>query len=264
MKKQTRKINHWLCLDIGNTHTVAGLFDVNCETRTYSLKHQARYRTDPASTPDEYRLLLSELFSASRSKFSRVIVSTVVPSLERTVRESFSKVGVLSINHTHQRDFTLDLPFPEQLGADRLANVAGALRKFQLPFVIIDAGTATTFCCIDREANYFGGAITPGLEISWKTLQSKAAKLYAIELKLPKSSVGNTTETQLQSGVLIGYECLIEGLTQRLIKDSGKRLRNATIIATGGITSLLELNERIKIAPDLTLEGLVEYGFLNA
>lgn len=256
---------HWLLLDIGNTHTVAGLF-----TPAGERVAEVRYRTDAQSTADEYRTHLRQLFADMLGgnlwdKVSRVIVSTVVPPLEAIVQRVCANlpgdIACLSINTRLERDFTLDLPYPDQLGADRLANVAGALGLIEPPLLIVDAGTATTFCLIDHRRAYIGGAIVPGLDTSWKALQARAAKLFSIDLKRPATALGNTTETQLQSGVLLGYEALIEGLADRLLADAG--FTEATLVATGGCINLIKLSPRFRVEPDLTLFGLFRYGQLN-
>jgi type III pantothenate kinase len=255
----------WLLLDIGNTHTVAGLFGADG-----TAIEEVRFRTDPSCTADEYRVQLRQLFQEGLgtsvwSVADRAVVSTVVPALEpviaRACAEGARAIPFLSVNAGLARDFSLDLPIPEQLGADRLANAAGALTLVAPPLLIVDAGTATTFCLIDSRRAYIGGAIVPGLETSWKALQSRAAKLFSVELKRPHSTVGNTTETQIQSGVLCGYEALIEGMADRLLADSG--LAGATLIATGGCTRLIRLSPRFRLEPDLTLLGLHRYGQLN-
>lgn len=252
---------HWLLLDIGNTHTVAGVFSTD-GTRIAEM----RFRTDPHCTADEYRVLLRQLFQdgLGRSLWEladRAIVSTVVPALERIVVQACGELPCLSVTAKLARDFELDLPHPEQLGADRLCNVAGALQLVEAPLLIVDAGTATTFCLVDRERGYIGGAIVPGLETSWRALQGRAAKLFAVELIRPDSAVGNTTETQIQSGVLQGYEALIEGMADRLLRDAG--FTNPTLIATGGCSKLIRLSDRFRMEPDLTLLGLFRYGQLN-
>lgn len=252
---------HWLLLDIGNTHTVAGIFKDD-GTRIAEM----RFRTDPHCTADEYRVLLRQLFFDDLGQSiwdvaDRVVLSTVVPALERIVAQASGSLPWLSVNFRLKRDFELALPHPEQLGADRLCNVAGAVQLAEAPLLIVDAGTATTFCLVDKDRGYIGGAIVPGLETSWRALQGRAAKLFAVELIRPDNAVGNTTETQIQSGVLQGYEALIEGMADRLLADAG--LENATLIATGGCVRLIRLSERFRQEPDLTLLGLFRYGQLN-
>ena len=252
---------HWLLLDIGNTHTVAGLFQPDGQRIA-----EVRFRTDPQCTADEYRMQLRQLFSDALGQnvwemADRAILSTVVPALEATVTKACGAVPVLSINARLKRDFELDLPHPEQLGADRLCNVAGALSLVKAPMLIVDAGTATTFCLVDVRQAYIGGAIVPGLDTSWRALQARAAKLFSVELIRPDNAVGNTTELQIQSGVLQGYEALIEGMADRLLRDAG--FAEATLIATGGCTRLIRLSDRFRMEPDLTLLGLFRYGQLN-
>lgn len=256
---------HWLLLDIGNTHTVGGLFSDAGQAMA-----EVRFRTDPLATADEYRVHLNQLFAEHLEDniwevVDCAVLSTVVPVLEKTVRGACASgrrpIEVISISSRLKRDFELDLPFPDQLGADRLANVAGALTIAEPPFLLVDAGTATTFCLVDARPAYIGGAIVPGLDTSWRALQSRAAKLFSVELVRPQSALGNTTETQIQSGVLQGYEALIEGLADRILRDSG--LEGAKLIATGGCTRLITLSPRFDIQPDLTLLGLFRYGLLN-
>lgn len=183
----------------------------------------------------------------------RVILSTVVPALERVVAQACGDLPCLSISAALARDFELGLPHPEQLGADRLCNVAGALQLAPAPLLLVDAGTATTFCLIDPGRGYIGGAIVPGLETSWRALLGRAAKLFSVQLVRPDNAVGNTTETQLQSGVLLGYEALIEGLSERLLRDAG--FADATLMPPAAA--------RFRLEPDLTLLGLFRYGQLN-
>ncbi|MBI5139127.1 type III pantothenate kinase [Candidatus Nomurabacteria bacterium] len=273
---------YWLCLDIGNTHTVAGLFPA-----LYSDHHvsnpiaRLRFRTDAHTTSDEYFSHLTQIFNNYlknnlKTEFiwhqiERAIVSSVVPQLDCTIEKALQIVNphipCLFVNTNTKREFELDLPYPEQLGADRLANVQGALSLAKPPFLIIDAGTATTFCLIDKRPAYVGGAIAPGLEISWKALQMRASKLFSVELLRPSSSIGNTTETQLQSGVLMSHEAMLEGMTNLLLEDwkklSPHSFKIPTFFATGGCMHLLKLSEKFHIEPDLTLRGLCRYGILT-
>jgi type III pantothenate kinase len=254
----------WLLLDIGNTHTVAGLSDGHC------IQTQIRFRTDAAATADEYALWVESLFARKYPEFrasdlQRVIISSVVPALEFSLKAAFARTPLLWVKAETPRRFELELPVPASLGADRLANVAGALSLFSPPFLIIDAGTATTFCLVDSKARYIGGAIVPGIQTAWKALQAKAAKISSVELKHPESALGNTTETQLQSGVLLGAEVLMEGLTDRILHDAEKRwgkasIENTRLIATGGCMNEVNLSSRFEVIADLTLLGLIQYG----
>jgi len=267
--------NGWLLIDIGNTHTVAGFAPMAAGSPSTAADDwtQIRLRTDPQATADELRAHLSQFFAhrglpSLWESTERVVVSSVVPSLERTIREASGSLPMTWIDSRAPRDFELALPQPETLGADRLANVAGALTRLRPPFLIIDAGTATTFCLVDASSRYIGGAITPGLETGWKALQSRAAKLFSVELRQPDHAVGDTTETQIQSGVLLGYEALITGLTDRLIADAQTkgdgRFDYPRVLLTGGCANLFRLPSRFEFDPDLTLRGLIRYGELHS
>ena len=263
----------WLLLDIGNTHTVAGLAYVDSRSSVrLERSFEVRFRTDSGATADEYRAQLSQLFEQKgiETLWKRVthgVLSTVVPALEPIVRECLQGLPYLHVNWQAKREFELQLPQPATLGADRLANVAGALTRFQPPFLIIDAGTATTFCLVDRDRNYIGGAIVPGFETSWKALTSRAARLFSVDLVRPESAVGNTTETQLTSGMILGYEALLEGLTDRMIVDAKRdfpgKFENPILLATGGCIRALQLTSRFHQQNDLTLAGLLRYGELT-
>lgn len=259
-----------LTIDIGNTHTVAGTFDLprSSELGKPEPLRSVRFRTDAHATSDEYRLLLTQLLGEDWSRIERVVFASVVPALETVVISACSPIPALAIRAQTRREFELDLPYPDQLGADRLANAAGALTLEKGPMLICDGGTATTFCLIDARPAYLGGAIVPGLEISRQALISRAAKLFSVEMIAPPSALGNTTETQLQSGVLLGYEALIEGLTDRIISDARKthpslQGQDIRLIATGGCTRMLKLSSRWKSLPHLTLTGLRRYAELT-
>ncbi len=264
-----RSSGEWLLLDVGNTHTVAGVVAGSKRVET------ARYRTDPAATADEYRSLLRDLLPETcgalpsrRPAFAKTVVSSVVPQLDATIQEALAPTPVHFLNHQSPCDFTLGLPVPAQLGADRLANLAGSLQYIQapasgnlaVPLLIIDAGTATTFCLLDRARVYRGGAIVPGLEIGWQALQKRAAKLSAVDLVRPESPIGTTTDTQIQSGVLVSYEAMIEAFSQKLL--AAWKSPETRILTTGGCMHRLRLPPHFEQVPDLTLIGLERYGQL--
>lgn len=258
-------MDRWLLLDIGNSETLAGVSDGE------SILSRFRFRTNPDVTADEYRSHLSTLLKYGRGAETRLglegirraVVSSVVPAVDRIVRAALNDLSLLIVDHRARRDFELDLPFPEQLGADRLANAAGALATVAPPCIIVDAGTATTVCLIDERPAYIGGAISPGLLTSWRSLVERAAKLTSVPLELPPRPMGVTTETQLQSGLLIGHASLITGLVEAMRRDAGGGFTRARVLATGGCAPLMRLPEDYLLDADLTLRGLLRYGQLN-
>lgn len=257
----------WLTLDIGNTQTVAGLFAMHLkapsslnETR-FSLRHQIRFKTESQFAPQDWTLTLSELLALHPE---RILVASVVPAARTALSQAFRDRNWSWLDSRTARSFELLLPHPDQLGADRIANVAGALARFDPPFLIVDAGTATTFCLVNSKKQYLGGSIVPGMEISFQALASRAARLFDVEWQRPSLALGNTTETQLQSGIFQGHEALIAGMASRLLRDAGPEFKSAKLILTGGCGHLLELQESgFEFIPTLTLEGLVHLALEN-
>jgi type III pantothenate kinase len=255
--------SRWLALDIGNTQTVAGLFEVDARGAKTALVASARFKTEPDLAAQDWLTRLASLMNP-QSRVDRVLVASVVPSVKTALAQAFSGIPWLWIDSSLKRNFELKLPHPEQLGADRLANVAGALARFEPPFVIVDAGTATTFCLVDEYRRYLGGSIVAGMETAFNALAGRAARLFEVEWSRPKSTLGNTTETQLQSGIFQGHEALIEGMTLRLLREGLPGSQGVRRILTGGWGHLLDLSgQGFEFIPTLTLEGLIRLGWEN-
>jgi type III pantothenate kinase len=244
-----------LVLDVGNTHTVVGLFD---NTR---LVHDWRIHTEPRLTDDELNLMISRFFRQAGVDTSRVrqtVVSSVVPPLANAI-ESFC---VKYLGHTPDwiSHKTVDMPVllanPAEVGADRLVNAIAAYEKYQCALIIIDFGTATTFDCVSEKGEYLGGAISPGIGISAEALFVKASKLPRVELiDIPERAIGKDTSSSMRSGLLYGYADLVDGMVRRIGREMDTPPR---IIATGGLSSIIyKVSETIEsLEPDLTLEGL--------
>ncbi|WP_173917995.1 type III pantothenate kinase [Halobacillus sp. Marseille-Q1614] len=243
-------------LDVGNTNTVLGVFDDN------QLKYQWRVKTDRHKTEDEYGMLIKSLFEHEGLTFrdiSGVIISSVVPpimfALEGMSRYYFNKepmvIGGDNVNH----GLKMKYPNPGEIGADRIVNAVGALEDFDSSLIIIDFGTATTYCYINENAEYMGGAIAPGINISMEALYAKAAKLPKIEIKNPDSVVGSSTVEAMQSGVFYGYIGQVDELVRRMKENAAVE---PTVIATGGLASLIaDQSSTIDVVdPYLTLKGL--------
>ncbi len=244
-----------LVLDVGNTHTVVGLYDNN------RLVHDWRIHTEARLTDDELNLMVSRFFRQAgidTSQVDQTIVSCVVPALSGAIA-SFCKKYL-----GHETDWinvnTVDMPIlmnnPAEVGADRLVNAVAAYEKHHCSLIIIDLGTATTFDCISENGEYLGGAISPGIGISAEALFTKAAKLPRVELTdVPEKAIGKETIACMKSGLLYGYTDMIDGMVRRIKREMGT---NPKVIATGGLSSIFHrLSETIEtVDPDLTLEGL--------
>lgn len=243
-----------LAIDVGNTHTVFGLWDGK------SWVAQWRRHTNAEDTEEEIAAWFSGLVNLAKLpfEFEGAICASVVPPLEHAI----SKFGKrwLGTDVHFLRDgaaFGLEVIYepPTAVGADRLANALGALRIAKPPIVVVDFGTATTFDCIDKQGRYVGGAILPGVTISSQALMSRTAKLPQIALEPPKHAVGKSTVESLQSGLVLGYAGAIDSLVEKLDAELGG---GTTVIATGGLgATFMGIAKRLQSnEPTLTLDGL--------
>ncbi|MCP3029675.1 type III pantothenate kinase [Halobacillus sp. A5] len=243
-------------LDVGNTNTVLGVFEDS------QLSYQWRIKTDRYKTEDEYGMLIKSLFDHEGLTFENidgVIISSVVPpimfALERMSRYYFKKTPMIIGDKEVDPGLPMKYPNPHEIGADRIVNAVGAIEEYDTPLIIIDFGTATTYCYINRNGEYVGGAIAPGINISMEALYAKAAKLPKIEIKSPEQVVGASTVEAMQSGVFYGYVGQVDEVVRRM-KETAEA--PPTVIATGGLATLIGNESRTidVIDPYLTLKGL--------
>jgi type III pantothenate kinase len=145
---------------------------------------------------------------------------------------------------------------PREVGADRIVNAVAGIEKYGCPLIIVDFGTATTFCAINSKGEYLGGAIAPGIGISTEALYEKAAKLPRIEIVKPSVIIGRNTVNSMQAGIFYGFVGQVDEIARRMKKELGE---NTRVIATGGLAQLIaEASATIeKVDPFLTLIGLI-------
>lgn len=243
-------------LDVGNTNTVLGVFQDG------ELQHEWRIKTDKHKTEDEFAVLIQSLFEMNSLQFASIqdiVISSVVPpimfALEKMCNKYFNKQPIIVGKDIAQKYLTVAYPRPDELGADRVVNAIGALQSYEGPLVIIDFGTATTYCYIDEANAYHGGLIAPGINISLEALYQKAAKLPKVEIEAPAHVIGQSTVEAMQAGVFFGYVSQVDGIIKRIEKE--KQVK-PTVIATGGLAKLIaEESETIDIVDKyLTLKGL--------
>ncbi len=229
-----------LAVDIGNTNVVLGLFK---ENRLIS----------------KHRILTARSGSVKVGRgIDAAIISSVVPRQTGVISRKIEKqCGIKPVILSWKMIKGLKIVLKEkgQVGIDRLVNAVAVKRLYGSPAVIIDFGTATTFCALDRAGRYLGGAITSGLEISKDVLHERTAKLPLIDIRKPKSAIGKNTLDAMRSGLFYGYVDMVEGMIKRFKVKLG---RGAKVIATGGLSKLIASGTRkIDIVdPDLTLKGL--------
>jgi len=249
-----------LAIDVGNTNTVLGLYRL--DGAKPELAAHWRVTTHRAQTADEYGVLFVNLFEMNGMKPSQVahiIISSVVPPVEGTLRDvcqSYFHTEPLFVEPGIKTGMPLLVENPAELGADRLVNAIAAFERYGGPCVIVDFGTATTFDVVSAKGEYLGGAIAPGLGISADALFSRAARLSRVEIKRPEKVIGTNTVTHLQSGLYYGYIGLVDGILERMIAELGAPAR---VIATGGLARQIAEDSRFiaEIDDMLTLDGLL-------
>lgn len=249
-----------LVVDVGNTNIVLGVYDDK------QLVADWRFSTDTTRTADEYGIQVVQLFKQKHletMEIEGVIISSVVPSimytLEHMIRKYFEKEPMI-VGNTLNTGINIMIDNPKEVGADRIVNAVAAHDKFHnTPLIIIDFGTATTFCALTEEGDYLGGVICPGLKISANALFEKAAKLPKVELIRPESIIGKNTVSSMQSGIVFGYIGQVEYIVEKIKKEMLQAgTRNPYVVATGGLAKLIAKDSTSvdRIEPFLTLDGL--------
>jgi len=244
-----------LAVDVGNTHTVIGLYQGK------KLLHHWRLVTESERTADEYGVLLRSLFSSYELPFSSVqgiAVSCVVPPMNNVMEElaqKYFRMHPLVVGPGIKTGMPILYDNPREVGADRIVNAVAAYERYHEVTIVVDFGTATTFDFVTGAGEYLGGAIVPGVGISLDALYHKTAKLYRVELVKPPKVIGRNTVHAIQSGIFFGYTALVDGMIERIQKEHKVKAR---VIATGGFAKLIAAESaRIEEVDEfLTLEGL--------
>lgn len=248
-----------LTIDVGNTQTTVGLF-----AKDGTNLMCWRMPTLHTDTSDSLRSRLHGYFAMDGFNFRSVTdaaVASVVPVLTRAWLRCFQRVlghDPLLVGPGASCGMELALKNPSRVGADRIANAVAAVRSYGSPVIVVDFGTATNIDVVDREGSYRGGTIGPGLILSADALFARAAKLSSVPIECPPHALGDSTETALQSGLVIGAAAQAEGLVSRIKQELG--IEDATVVATGGLARTVSVATNLfdVIDPDLTLRGIRE------
>lgn len=250
-----------LAFDVGNSNIVLGVF------KDGELITNWRIETDPRKSADEYGMLVNQLFQYEGLKTTDVkdvIISTVVPSVLFTLQH-------LSMKYFNKRAITVESGVktglivkydnPKQVGADRIVNAVAAIQKYGGPLIVIDFGTATTFCAITDKAEYLGGTIAPGLKITSDALFEKTSKLPKVELEEPGLTICKNTIQSMQSGLVYGHMGMVDYIVRNMKKELAAIVgedKKITVVATGGLSTLIDGGVDCIDVVDkmLTLEGL--------
>ncbi len=242
-----------LAIDIGNTHTVLGVY------AGAELRWHWRLQTDPARTADEWGLMVRTLLQHDPAIALRgAAVACVVPAVTGPIEqmcEAYLGVKPLLVGPGVRTGIAIRYDNPREIGADRIANAIAAYERTRTATVVVDLSTATTFDYISARGEYMGGVIAPGLGIASDALFERAARLYRVELAKPPQVVGRSTVQAIQSGLIYGYVALVDGIVHRIRKEKRTRAR---VIATGGFARLIapESETIEEVDEFLTLEGL--------
>lgn len=253
-----------LAIDIGNSHTVVGLF------KNDLLIGQWRFKSERDRTDDELAIRYHALFSMigfDPKELDGIILASVVPTLQTAwisychkylstnLKRPLMVVSAESVKEIIQ----IKTDYPAEVGADRLVNGIAAWNTYRCNLVIIDFGTAITFDCVSAGCEYLGGAILPGIAISLDALSSRTAKLPRIDINDgPEKVIGTNTVQAMKSGILHGYGALVDGMTHKIRLEMGCSEKDFKVIATGGMAHLIApYAQSIEVVdPLLTLQGL--------
>lgn len=244
-----------LAIDIGNTNIVIGCCD---DEKIYFIE---RLSTNYPKTELEYAISFKnvlELYGIDASQIEGGIISSVVPPITNIVRASVEKVlgkTVKIVGPGVKTGLNILMDNPAQVGSDRIVNAVAAINEYPAPLIIIDMGTATTFCVIDGKKNYIGGMILPGVRISLDALTSRTSQLSKISIEAPKKTIGKNTIDCMKSGIIHGNAACIDGMVKRIEHELGQK---ATVLATGGLARKIVpyCEQRILIDDELLLKGL--------
>lgn len=245
-----------LTIDMGNTNIVIGGID---EEKTY---FEERITTIHSRTSTEYALLIKDildLHSIDKSQIEGSIVSSVVPPLNAPIQSAIKKIlgrRPLLVGSGMKTGLNILMDNPKSVGSDQIVDAVAALQEYPCPIIVIDMGTATTMSVIDKNGNYIGGVILPGLKVSLDSLSSNAAQLPFISLEIPGKVIGKNTIDCMRSGILYGNAAQMDGIIDRMEEELGE---TASVVATGGLSRFVTPLCRHKIHYDqaLLLKGLL-------
>lgn len=245
-----------LVCDVGNTNIVLGVFEGE------RLLKNWRISTDRGKTSDEYGLMIDQLFKydgLNIDEVEGVIISSVVPNIMHSLQAAsvkYLKKEALVVGPGIKTGINIKYDNPREVGADRIVNAVSAYEKYGGPIIIVDFGTATTFCAISEEGDYEGGIISPGIIISSDALFQRTAKLPKIELSKPEKVINKNTVNSMQAGIIYGNVGLVDYIVKKMKSEMKGEVKE--VIATGGLSTLIasESETITKVDKLLTLNGL--------
>jgi len=249
-----------LCIDIGNSQIHGGVF------KDDELVMQFRKTSRQQLSSDEFGLFLKMVLrenDIATNTVSGISICSVVPDLNHSIRNGclkYFKIEPFFLKAGVKTGLIIKYRNPLEVGTDRIANAIAATSLFpNKNIIVIDFGTATTFCAISKKKEYLGGIILPGIRISMEVLEAKAAQLPSVEIKKPENVVGKSTVESIQSGLFWGQVGTVREIKNKIINEVFADEAPVTL-GTGGFSSLFESEGLF----DLTLPTLVLKGLLNS
>ena len=240
-----------LLVDVGNTNIVFGFSDLNKVNKTF------RFKTLTDKTSDEYYILIKSMLDMY--EITDVIISSVVPIVTSALKKLFFtyyNIDAKVVGQGIKTGIQLKVDDPKTVGADMVCDCMGAM-LYTNEAIVIDLGTATKYIYVKNNV-FLGCSIAPGVSISMKALVNNAALLPSIEMQSPKKVISTNTISCMQSGVIFGSACEVDGMIDRIKEEVGNP--NVTVIATGGLSKIIIplCRNEIKTEANLTLDGLLQ------
>ncbi len=245
-----------LAIDVGNTQIVIALYDGD------SLKNSWRISTDKNKSSDELGMVMMQMLSLgsiSRDDIDDVIISSVVPPVMHSLTNAIKRyIGCtpLVVGAGVKTGLNIRYDNPREVGADRIVNAVAAIHKYGAPVIIVDFGTANTYCAINKEGEYLGGIITAGIKISMDALFERAAKLPKVEIVKPSAVIGKNTVSAMQAGAIYGQAGQVDRIVSEMKAELGEP--DCRVVATGGFAGLIAAESTAidMVDKTLTLDGL--------
>lgn len=253
-----------LCLDIGNTQIHGGIF------KNDKLVFQFRKTSKDQSSSDEYGIFLRTVLRENNvdpQKIKKISICSVVPSVVHSLRNACLKYFSTTpfvLQTGVKTGLKIRYKNPAEVGSDRIANSIAAIHMHPgKNIIIVDFGTATTVCVINKEKEYLGGCILPGIRISMEALESKTAKLPRVDIVKKSSVIGQTTIDSIQTGLYFGQYGMVKEIIERS-KQEAFSGEPCVVIGTGGFSSLFDKENLFdETIPDLVLRGIAKATELN-
>ncbi len=244
-----------LTIDVGNTHTIIGIYQND------ELYFTARISTDRHKTRDEYAVILKSVLSLCEKPIDKIegaIISSVVPQVSSLLEKAVGSVygcRVFVVGPGVKTGLNIKIDNPAQLGADLVCVSVAALKKYPLPSIVFDLGTATTISALTRDGEMIGGSILTGVNTALNALSQGTAQLPQISLDGDVDVIGSNTISCMRSGAVLGNACMIDGMISRYRSILGE---DTTVIATGGLAKVIlpHCKEKVVIDENLLFDGL--------